>query len=245
MTNLKRRPFVVGPYYEDYEGKQQFLRDIFDRIAPHYEGIAKWGWLCAGDRYRRKALKRAGFQHHMQVVDVASGTGQVTRALLNLVDRPDQITCIEPSAGMIAESRKTVPCVHYQGVAENLPVQAECFDFMTMGFALRHVDDIEGTFREFRRVLKPTGKVLLLEVTLPRHFIGRRLLRTYFKHVLPWFTLLFSRDPNAKRLMDYYWQTMDQMVSSEEVVQCLHDAGFRDVSHRLVLGCFSEYEAIR
>ncbi|MEX0760692.1 MAG: methyltransferase domain-containing protein, partial [Tistlia sp.] len=150
MTN-RHKPFVVGDYYSSPAEKQDFLRAIFDRTAPHYEGIARWGWFGSGEIYRRNALRRAGVTPAMKVIDVASGTGPVGRALMKILSSPDQIVCVEPSAGMIAESRKTVPAVHHQSTAEALPVPDQSFDFLTMGFALRHVDDLDATFREFHR----------------------------------------------------------------------------------------------
>ncbi len=240
-----RRPFVVGRYYDRPEQKQQFLRDIFDRTAPVYESIARWGWLGSGDIYRRSVLRRAGFQPHMKAIDVASGTGPTARALLCLVRRPDQVVCAEPSAGMIAEARKRVPCVHHQATAESLPVDEASFDFLTMGYALRHVDDLDATFREFHRVLRPGGKALILDVTVPDSRVGRLLFTAYFKHALPALTLVLSRDRAAYRLMKYYWETMEQMTGREEVANIMREAGFRSVEHRVHLGCFSEYEAVR
>jgi demethylmenaquinone methyltransferase / 2-methoxy-6-polyprenyl-1,4-benzoquinol methylase len=240
-----RKPFVVGGYYRTPEEKQHFLRKIFDHTAPFYEGIARWGWFGTGNIYRRNALRRAGVTRDMRVIDVASGTGPVARALMRLVDSPDQIVCVEPSAGMIAESRKTVPCVHHQATAEALPVEDESFDFLTMGFALRHVDDLDATFREFRRVLKDGGKALVMDVTMPTSRVGRFFFRAYFKHILPSFTLVFSRNREAYRLMKYYWETMDQMTDRDDVSLIMRGAGFQSVNHRVLLGCFSEYEAIR
>ncbi len=240
-----RKPFVVGEYYETRDEKQKFLRDIFDKTAPYYEGIARWGWFCSGETYRKDALRRAGFQKEMKAIDVASGTGPVARALLHFVESPDQVVCVEPSAGMIEESKKTVPCVHHQSTAESLPVEAESFDFLTMGFALRHVDDLDATFAEFRRVLKDGGKALVLDVTIPDSAIGRFFFKAYFKHILPAFTLFFSGDHQAHRLMKYYWETMEQMTDREEVAQILREAGFSEVTHKIVLGCFSEYQAVR
>lgn len=239
------RPFVVGDYYRSPEEKQQFLREIFDRTAPYYESIARWGWFGTGDLYRRNVLRRAGVRPDMRVIDVASGTGPVARALLSILRGPEQLVCVEPSAGMISESRKTVPSVHLQATAEALPVEDRSFDFLTMGFALRHVDDLEATFREFHRVLKDDGKALVLDVTIPDNAFGRLLFKTYFKHVLPRLTLLFSRNREAHRLMKYYWETMEQMTGRDHVADILRAAGFRSVTHRVLLGCFSEYEAVR
>ncbi|HUF87996.1 MAG TPA: class I SAM-dependent methyltransferase [Thermohalobaculum sp.] len=240
-----RKPFVVGDYYTTRAEKQRFLRKIFDRAAPYYEGIATWGWFGTGGIYRRNVLRRAGLKPHMRVIDVASGTGPVGRALMRLLDSPDQIVCVEPSAGMIAQSRKALPCVHHQATAEALPVADRSFDFLVMGFALRHVDDLDASFREFRRVLEDGGKALVLDVTMPDNRVGRLLFKAYFKHVLPALTLVFSRNRDAHRLMQYYWETMEQMTGREEVAELMREAGFRSVTHRVLLGCFSEYEAIR
>ncbi|MEM1382641.1 MAG: class I SAM-dependent methyltransferase [Pseudomonadota bacterium] len=244
MTD-SRRPFVVGDYYSSPAEKQQFLREIFDRTAPYYEGIARWGWFGSGGAYRKWALRRAGVKPTMRVIDVASGTGPVARALMTILDSPDQIVCVEPSAGMIAESKKTVPAVHHQSTAERLPVPNESFDFLTMGFALRHVDDLDETFREFRRVVKSGGTVFIMDVTIPDNGFGRMLFKAYFKHILPALTLVFSFNRQAYRLMRYYWETMEQMTPREEVVEILREAGFRVAEHKVLLGCFSEYRAER
>lgn len=239
------RPFVVGEYYSSIEEKQRFLREMFDHTAPYYESIARWGWFGTGEIYRRNVLRRAGVEPRMRVIDVASGTGPVARALLRILDGPDQLVCVEPSAGMISEAQRTVPCDHIQATAEALPVDDQSFDFLTMGFALRHVDDLQATFREFRRVLRDDGKALVLDITIPDHPLGRMLFKAYFKHILPSLTLLFSRNRQAYRLMKYYWETMEQMTGRDKVAEIMRQAGFRSVNHRVLLGCFSEYEAVR
>lgn len=241
----KRKPFVVGPYYANPSEKQAFLRGIFDRTAPHYERIAQWGWFGTGETYRRQALMRAGVSADMKVIDVASGTGPVARAFMKILNSPDQIVCVEPSAGMIAESKKTVPAVHHQGTAEALPVGDEAFDFLTMGFAVRHVDDLDAAFREFRRVLRDGGKLLIMDVTKPDSAMGRFWFRLYFKHLLPFLSLVSTGDRESHRLMKYYWDTMDQMIAPDDLTRLLTEAGFRNAERHVVLGCFSEYRAER
>lgn len=244
MTD-NRRPFVVGPYYATPSEKQAFLRGIFDRTAHHYERIARWGWFGTGEAYRYQALLRAGAESDMRVIDVASGTGPVARALMKIVNDPDQIICIEPSAGMIAESMKTVPSPHYQATADALPIADETFDFLVMGFALRHVDDLDTAFNEFRRVLRRGGTALILDITAPATMMGRFFFRLYFKHFLPFISLVSTGDRESHRLMKYYWDTMDQMIEPNDVVEILAEAGFQNVERRVVLGCFSEYRAER
>ena len=126
---------------------------------------------------------------------------------------------------MLAESRKTLACEHIQATAEAMPLANDSYDFLTMGFALRHVDDLEGAFMEYRRVLKPGGKVLILELTLPESRLARFFLKLYFKHILPAVVRLFTRSKEAAHMMWYYWDTMEMVVSPETVVQALRRAG--------------------
>ena len=126
-----------------------------------------------------------------------------------------------------------------------LPVESESFDFLTMGFALRHVDSLDDSFAEYRRVLKDGGKVLIMDVTVPEKAIPKALFRLYFKHILPTVSMILTRDRNVFRLMRYYWESMDQMVPIENVLDSLHKAGFTTVEHNSLLGCFSEYVARR
>jgi demethylmenaquinone methyltransferase/2-methoxy-6-polyprenyl-1,4-benzoquinol methylase len=166
------------------------------------------------------------------------------RAIRDVVLDEDLITCLEPSAGMIRESKKTLGCEHIQATAEAMPVPDESFEFLTMGFALRHVDDLDRAFVEYHRVLKPGGKVLVLELTLPESKAARFLLKLYFKCTLPFVVRLFTGKQVA-RMMWYYWDTMEQVVPPATVVQALQRAGFSKVQRRVSIGLFSEYEAVR
>lgn len=240
-----QKPIVIGDYYKSSAEKQAYLRKVFDDTAAHYDAIAKWGWFGSGDWYRREALLRNGVTPEMRVLDVATGTGQVARALMKILNDVSQIECVEPSAGMIEQSKKTVPTVHHQSTAENLPVPSESFDFLTMGFALRHVDNLEDSFREFRRVLKDGGTMLIMDVTVPSGGISRLFFKAYFKYILPAASGLLTWDRRVYHLMRYYWDSMDQMILPEDILQNLRNVGFSQVQHNKLLGCFSEYVATR
>ena len=188
-------------HYPALAEKQTFLRKIFDDSAPHYEAIARLGFFGSGQWYRKDALRRAGLRPGMRVLDVASGTGPTARAIRDVLGDETLITCVEPSAGMMAESKKTLGCEHIQATAEDMPLPDASYDFLTMGFALRHVDDLEGAFREYHRVLRPGGKALILELTLPRSRVARFFLKLYFKYTLPTIVRVFTGSRQAAHMM--------------------------------------------
>jgi len=231
---------VLTPYYADRPGKQQFLCKVFDEAAPYYDGIAAWGWLGSGQRYRRQALRRAGLARNMSVLDVASGTGATARAAARITGDLGRLTCVDPSPGMLAESRKRLACEHIQGDAGHLDLPDGRFDFVTIAYALRHVGDLEQTFRECWRVLTGGGKVLILEMTIPSNRVGRLAMKAYFKHLLPFLTRVFTRNAAATTLMSYYWETMEQMVPMASVEGLLASVGFQDVRRSAPLGIFNE-----
>lgn len=233
----------LGNWYQSLDEKQIFLRKIFDESAPHYEGIAKWGWFGSGNWYRIDALKRHGLKAGMKAIDVASGTGPTARAVATVTGSPDLVTCVEPSRGMIEESKKLLSSVHHQSTAEKLPVPDAEFDYLTMGFALRHVDDLVNAFREFHRVMKPGARLLIMDVTKPEKAWAYPIYKFYFKTALPWFTKVFTGSDAAYKLMEYYWLTMDEMVTPEQVLASLSEAGFLEPRREVCLGVFSEYTA--
>jgi len=179
----------------------------------------------------------------MKAIDVAAGTGPTARAVADVVGDPKLVTAVEPSEGMMKESMKRLDCTHHQAPAEALPVGDAEFDYLTMGFALRHVDNLEKAFQEYFRVLKPGSTACVLDLTMPKNPVGRFFLKLYFKHILPFMTRVITGNRDAEYLMAYYWDTLEQMVPREEVVNHFESAGFTDVKHHVVIGMFSEYTA--
>jgi len=110
---------------------------------------------------------------------------------------------------------------------------------------LRHVADLGVAFRECLRVLKPGGRVLVLEITLPRSAFGQRFFRVYFESVLPRITRLSTGSAKAELLMKYYWDTIANCVPPEKILNVLRSSGFADIEHRVRGGLLSEYIGLK
>src|SRR5262249_24742767 len=145
----------------------------------------------------------------------------------------------------LSVARTKLPAKFVQGRAESMPFPDNSFDFLTMGYALRHVTDLETTFAEYRRVLKPGGKLLILEVTKPSGALSGFFFRVYFGRIYPALTQLFTRSRDAREMMRYYWETMDACVPPETVLAALRNAGLAEVKRNTALGLFSEYTAVK
>ena len=171
-------------YYPAESAKRGFLKGIFDDTAPDYDWIERLLSFGSGSWYRRGALVRAGLAPGMKVLDVAVGTGLVAREAMTLTGPAGRVIGLDPSAGWCSRPwRPSISAI--LGVAEQIPLADEQFEFVSMGYALRHVSDLHRAFSEFFRVLRPGGRLCLLEITAPRRPDSTRLLRAHMRCVVP------------------------------------------------------------
>ena len=232
-------------HYSGNDGKTAYINQLFDAGSKHYDAISDWGFLHSGPFYNRWALRRHGLRKGDQVLDVACGTGSVAVEAARILGSADTVTCLDPSEGMLSVARRKLRARFVVGRAEQLPFSDDSFDFLTMGFALRHVTGLEEAFREYLRVLKPGGKVLILEITKPSGRAGAFLFRLYFGRIYPFLTRVFTRSRDAQAMMVYFWETMDACVRPESVLGALRSVGFSEVKRIGVMGLFSEYTAVK
>ena len=232
---------VLKRYYGSRENRAAFVHSLFERSACSYDQIDAVASLGTGRRYRRRALLEAGLEPGMRVLDVGCGTGLVSLPAARIVGDAGYVLGVDPSAAMrdIASSHGTFDTV--AGVAEDLPITGETFDMVTMGYALRHVDDLDVAFSEFLRVLSPGGTVTILEITRPRSTLGRLATRIVMNSIAPALSVVASRNADGWRLMRYFWKTIEQCVRPEQVLGALNRAGFEDTRRSVVLGVFSAY----
>jgi demethylmenaquinone methyltransferase/2-methoxy-6-polyprenyl-1,4-benzoquinol methylase len=236
---------TLTDFYPAAGARAGFVNDLFDRAAGDYDWLS--GVMSFGtDRlYRRRALKLSGLQPGMRVLDVATGTGLVAKAALDLGIAPGHLIGLDPSRGMLARNRKRNAIPLLEGFGEDLPFRDATFDFVVMGYALRHVEDLGRLFAEFHRVLHAPGNVLILEISRPPSGIGFRLMRFYMRTVLPWLIRLGGGRRETARLMEYYWATIAECVPPGAILSTLSGAGFKPVARKVSAGILSEYRAIK
>ena len=234
----------ISRFYEHADQKRRFVRELFDQSAGNYDRIERMMALGSGPRYRRSALERAGLASGMRVLDVAAGTGLVTREAADIVGDPNLVLGIDPSAGMLAEAARLVPHVRFTlGTAEALPLADASVDFLSMGYALRHVSDLSITFKEFSRVLRPGGTLCILEITRPKSRLRLLAMRLYMRWIIPGVARLTTRTRIAHNLWSYYWDTIEKCLPPQQILDAMNAAGFQNVSRYVDLGIFSEYTA--
>jgi demethylmenaquinone methyltransferase/2-methoxy-6-polyprenyl-1,4-benzoquinol methylase len=235
---------LLRDYYQRDEERQSFVVALFDGAARHYDRVCGLMSFGSGQWYRRWALERVGLRPGMTMLDVATGTGLVARMAARLLGDPRAVTGLDPSAGMLREARKTLAGPLVQGRVEELPFGAGRFDVLTIGYALRHAADLEVAFRECRRVLKPDGRLLILEISRAPGAGRRALMRVYFTWVLPLIMKLSTRNRHAHILTRYYWDTIVACVPPETIMDALRRTGFAEVQRRVFGGVLSEYTAV-
>jgi len=146
---------------------------------------------------------------------------------------------------MLEENRKHRAVQLIQGFGEALPFRGATFDFIVMGYALRHVEDLASLFAEFDRVLRKPGRVLILEISRPASKLGFALMRFYMQRLLPFLTRSTTRCPESARLMKYYWATIAECVPPASILSALSNAGFQPVQRLTRAGILSEYLATK
>ena len=234
---------VLPRYYARPEERSSFVRRIFDRTAGDYDRVERLVGFGRGSRYRREALLRAGLQPGMRVLDVGTGTGLVAHEALAVVGDAGAVIGLDPSMGMLRSGPRTSALPLVQGSAEQLPVAGAGFDFVSLGFALRHVADLHSVFREFHRVLRPGGIVCLLEVTPPQGAWARSLVKFYLGRIVPLLSRALARYDDTPLLLRYFWDTIEACASPAQVLDALKRAGFAGVRRHVEVGVFSEYTA--
>lgn len=242
--NLVHAPHApLTEYYVGEGDRRGWVHNIFNKTAVDYDRMETILGLGTGPWYRRQALLRAGLKPGMRMLDVGVGTGLVARQAVDILGDPGMVTGVDPSPGMLQNAKLPAGVELVEGRAEEIPFPDNSFDFLSMGYALRHISDLSVAFAEFHRVLKPGGRLCVLEITRPEGRIRTALIKTYFRNVVPTLARLLAKSNDTALLWQYYWDTIEACAAPEEVMRTLESAGFSNVDRHVELGIFSEYRA--
>jgi demethylmenaquinone methyltransferase / 2-methoxy-6-polyprenyl-1,4-benzoquinol methylase len=228
-------------YFSSEEQRRRMTKALFDEAAPGYDTAESLTGLGSGAWYRREVLKRVGLKRGMTLLDVAAGTGLVTVPGVELVGPEGHVIALDPSPGMLAELRKKVAVDTLEEYAEAIPLPDAQVDFISMGYALRHVGDIHKAFTEYLRVLRPGGQVCIMEISRPRSRLLRGMLWLHISVLVPLLARLTGRHADVKRLWVYYGDTIEAALDPDTILEALRRAGFADVACSVSLGIFREY----
>ena len=172
--------------------KQQFVHRVFSDIAFRYDLLNSLLSLNQDKYWRKKAVQLAGVRSGSQVLDVCCGTGMLTIELAKATTPSGTVTGLDFCQNMLDQAVLNINKTAYQnqisllqGNAMELPFADNSFDCATIAFALRNVPDIKGAVSEMRRVVKPGGMVLSLELSKPSVPIFKQLYYLYFEQLLP------------------------------------------------------------
>jgi demethylmenaquinone methyltransferase/2-methoxy-6-polyprenyl-1,4-benzoquinol methylase len=248
IDNVRAPHVPLTNYYPGESARAGFVREMFDSTAEDYDRMETLLAFGTGKWYRGQALQRAGLAAGMRVIDIGVGTGLVASEAAKIVGDPTLVCGVDPSPQMMANARVPAGVQLLNGSAESIPFPDNHFDFLSMGYALRHISDLRVAFLEFHRVLKPGGKICLLEITCPQTAWGRGLLKLYMKGWVPLMAPLFGHQRNTSRLWRYYWDTIEACLPPVQIVAELNAAGFTQSRHYIdqrAMSIFAEFQATK
>ena len=236
---------LLERYHHSETERRRGVSAWFDRAAVDYDWVSQFLAFGSGNWHRREELRKAGVGKGSRVLDVACGTGMVTAAAAQLTEGAPAPVALDASLGMLQEAKTRGMRRLHHGLAEALPFRDESFDFVSMGYALRHVTDLVATFREYRRVLRPGGRVLILEITPPRTGMGKAVMKLHLRYFVPAIARLGRGGRETQDVFAYFWDTMEACVPPAAILDALTEAGLTEVGRKVDFGMFSTYSAVR
>ena len=236
----------ITPYKESDLNKKQQVEKMFDTISNNYDGLNRVISFGIDVKWRKKVVALVGEQKPHQVLDIATGTGDLA---INLAKTgANRIIGLDLSEGMLAVGRKKVEKEQLshlielvQGDSEALPFENDTFDAITVAFGVRNFEDLDKGLSEIYRVLKPGGIFVILETSVPTKFPFKQGYNFYTKNLLPLIGKLFSKDEDA---YSYLSESAAAFPYGERFNNILRKVGFTKVEDKpQTLGVATIYSA--
>ncbi len=222
-------------YNESIKEQEQSkkVQEMFNNIADKYDFLNGLLSFALDDNWRRNAIRLANIKPNNKVLDLACGTGDMISQIQK--QHPDAIIYgADFSVNMLHISQKKLGSIPFTAAdAHNLPFKDNTFDRLTMAFGFRNVTDKARGLSELYRVIKPGGKVCILELTRPENKLTSFFYKIYFMHLLPFIGGLFS----SKKAYKYLPDSVYKFPKRHEYRQLIEDAGFKNIHFKsLVFG---------
>ncbi len=204
------------------------VRARFDRIAPVYDAMNRVMTAGLDRRWRRLAAEQA-VRPGDRVLDACCGTGDLAVAAARAGGK---VTGLDFSAAMLERARRKAPELEWvQGDATAMPFEDGGFDAVTIGFGIRNVPDLEQGLRELRRVLRPGGRLAVLEITRPRGLL-RPFFRLWFDGIVP----LLGKVLPGGAAYTYLPASVRRFPGPDDLADAIERARFENVRYRLLAG---------
>ncbi len=238
---------MLTPYKNNKSGKKEQVALMFNNIARRYDFLNHFLSLGIDKVWRRKTIKTLnGIASNPVLLDVASGTGDLAITALKL--NPKKIIGIDISEEMLrfgAEKIKKKGLGNIislqKGDSENIEFESNFFDGVTVAFGVRNYENLNKGLSEMHRVLKPNGKIAILEFSKPKSFPVKQIYNFYFKSILPFIGKLVSKDNAA---YTYLPESVRQFPERDLFIEKLEKVGFKNCSFTpLSFGIASIYSA--
>ena len=238
----------VKPYSQE-GGKKEQVADMFNNISGTYDLLNRFMTLGIDTIWRKKAIRALRPLKPQYILDVATGTGDFALESLHILN-PKKIIGVDISEGMLRVARDKIEKKGLQdrievqlGDSENLPFDNEVFDAVTVAFGVRNFEDLEKGLRDIRRVTRPGGKAIILELSNPSAFPIKQLFNFYFNKITPAMGRLISKDNRAYR---YLPESVAKFPDGSRFAEITKRVGFTDCRVRpQTFGFCTIYECLR
>lgn len=214
--------------YETGESKKQQVATMFNNVAGTYDFLNHFFSVGIDKLWRRKLVNLIGINQPKLILDVATGTADLAIAETRL--QPDKIIGVDISEKMLDVGREKIkkyPNIELQtGDSENLQFPENTFDAVSVSFGVRNFENVPAGLSEMRRVLKPKGKVFILEFSKPSNWLVQKLYYFYFCNVLPFVGKLISKDSRA---YTYLPESVRLFPDGQKFVELLQQAGYKNI----------------
>ena len=239
----------VTPYKNQQAGKKQQVADMFNNISKTYDFLNHFMSLGIDIVWRKKAIKELVALKPQYILDVATGTGDFAFEALETL-KPVKITGVDISEGMLEIARQKIQKRAKEqsfevklGDSEGLQFEKNSFDAVTVAFGVRNFENLEQGIADMLRVLRPGGKVVILEFSKPRVFPVKQLYNFYFHYITPTIGKLFSKDSSA---YSYLPESVEAFPDGNRFTELMQKVGYKHTKCRsLTFGICSIYTGIK